>query len=91
MKKLFCFGLQIVMSMTVLAQRMEYPLNDAWRFFKGQCGVVASTTDWQEVTLPHSWNVEVDNTHRQDIPLLSGDFNVNGRLYRLTYRKVLDI
>jgi len=26
--------------------------------------------------------VEVDNTHRQDIPPLSGDFNVNGGLYR---------
>ncbi len=26
--------------------------------------------------------VEVDNTHRQDIPPLSGDFNINGGLYR---------
>lgn len=26
--------------------------------------------------------VEVDNTHREDIPPLSGDFNVNGGLYR---------
>ncbi len=26
--------------------------------------------------------VEVNNTHRQDIPPLSGDFNVNGGLYR---------
>lgn len=34
--------------------------------------------------------VEVDNTHRQDIPPLSGDFNVNGGLYRPAQLVVTD-
>ena len=44
--------------MDLLAQRLTYPLNDAWRFHKGQANVVTSTAQWEEVTLPHSWNVE---------------------------------
>ncbi len=162
------------------------PLNEGWLFKKGQATVVDAATQWQPVTLPHTWNaedgqqsgrnrldangqaqktedarivnpatqygyyrgpgwycrtldiplewkdkrvfvrfeaasqvarvhingkmlgehrgaftafcyeltpylkfggrnelrLEVDNTHRQDIPPLSGDFNVNGGLYR---------
>lgn len=34
--------------------------------------------------------VEVDNTHRMDLPPLSGDFNVNGGLYRKAWLIVTD-
>ena len=44
--------------MNLLAQRMSYPLNDAWFFFKGQATVVTSVDKWEKVTLPHSWNIE---------------------------------
>lgn len=44
--------------MNLLAQRMSYPLNDAWFFFKGQAAVATSVDKWEKVTLPHSWNIE---------------------------------
>lgn len=186
-KELFTLSL-LMASIALSAQRTTQPLNDDWRFLRQDASVVASTDNWQKVTLPHSWNaedgqrsgknrlddnghaivtdndaapiadptkkfgyyrgtgwyartinvpeewedkrvfvrfeaagqvarvhvngqmlgehrgaftafcyeltpyikagktnelrVEVDNTHRQDIPPLSGDFNVNGGLYR---------
>ncbi len=39
-------------------------------------------TSFLQVGKDNELRVEVDNTHRQDIPPLSGDFNVNGGLYR---------
>lgn len=39
-------------------------------------------TSFLNVGTNNELRVEVDNTHRQDIPPLSGDFNVNGGLYR---------
>lgn len=39
-------------------------------------------TDYLKYGRTNELRVEVDNTHRQDIPPLSGDFNVNGGLYR---------
>lgn len=39
-------------------------------------------TDYLKFGRKNELRVEVDNTHRQDIPPLSGDFNVNGGLYR---------
>lgn len=171
----------------VMAQRIDYPLNSLWKFYRGISSVTTPVSDWEDVTLPHTWNavdgqssgknrldgngqallesdgvkvinpatkfgyyrgpawyartldipeqwsekrvfirfeaasqvarvhingqmlgehrgaftafcyeltpyieagaanqlrVEVDNTHREDIPPLSGDFNINGGLYR---------
>ncbi|WP_342991050.1 MULTISPECIES: glycoside hydrolase family 2 protein [Bacteroides] len=39
-------------------------------------------TPYIKVGKTNELRMEVDNTHRQDIPPLSGDFNVNGGLYR---------
>lgn len=39
-------------------------------------------TNYLQFGRDNELRVEVDNTHRQDIPPLSGDFNVNGGLYR---------
>ncbi len=170
-----------------IAQRLDCPLNASWKFHRGPSTVMTSADNWEDVTLPHTWNavdgqssgknrlddngqallndgnvkitdpttkygyyrgagwymrpldipeewkgkrvfvrfeaagqvarvyingrmlgehrgaftafcyeltpyiiygacnqlrVEVDNTHREDIPPLSGDFNINGGLYR---------
>lgn len=39
-------------------------------------------TNYLQYGCTNDLRVEVDNTHREDIPPLSGDFNVNGGLYR---------
>lgn len=189
MKKQLITTLLLALSFEAYSQRIVQPMTENWKFLRQQATVVTSTNDWQEVSLPHSWNaedgqrsgknrldgnghaivqadantakvidpaakfgyyrgpawyfrlldiprewkskrvfvrfeaagqvarvhingqmlgehrgaftafcyeltnylqfgsknelrVEVDNTHRQDIPPLSGDFNVNGGLYR---------
>ena len=60
MKRIVTFLSLIIISISVnlLAQRLVYPLNKAWRFHKGHASVVAPTAEWEEVTLPHSWNVK---------------------------------
>lgn len=189
MKKHLITTLLLALSFEAYSQRIVQPMTENWKFLRQQATVVTPTNDWQDVSLPHSWNaadgqrsgknrlddnghaivqadanaakvinpatkfgyyrgpawyfrlldipkewknkrvfvrfeaagqvarvhingqmlgehrgaftafcyeltnylqygnknelrVEVDNTHRQDIPPLSGDFNVNGGLYR---------
>lgn len=58
-RKIILLSLMIaLLPMSLWAQRLTYPLNDMWRFHKGHASVVASTSQWEEITLPHSWNVE---------------------------------
>ena len=58
MKKIVCLLSFIIIPFCILAQRVSYSLNDSWLFFKGQANVMTPTDNWQEVTLPHSWNME---------------------------------
>lgn len=58
MKKMVCLLSFIIIPFCILAQRVSYSLNDSWLFFKGQANVMTPTDNWQEVTLPHSWNME---------------------------------
>ncbi|MDC7684149.1 glycoside hydrolase family 2 TIM barrel-domain containing protein [Asticcacaulis sp. BYS171W] len=50
----------IVMPLTVLAQRVETPLDDGWRFVRQDVPAAKDTefddTGWQAVTLPHTFN-----------------------------------
>lgn len=62
MKLSILFLMVMMFPMGMLAQRLSQPLNDSWRFLKGQTSVVDPTDDWQSVTLPHCWNVE-DGQH----------------------------
>jgi len=39
-------------------------------------------TDYLHYGEPNELRVQVDNTHREDLPPLSGDFNLDGGLYR---------
>ena len=41
----------------VLAQRITTPINSSWSFSKGQT-LPNSPSQWQTVSLPHSWNTE---------------------------------
>lgn len=46
--------------LSLYAQRVEYPLNTAWYFQRGD---VADTTRWEAVKLPHTWNTDAYERH----------------------------
>lgn len=47
----FCFGIQA-------QSRVQYTINSNWSFYKGYADVSDQDIPWQDVTIPHSWNVE---------------------------------
>lgn len=58
MKRTFFILLLLIISIGMSAQRLSLPLNDSWRFLRQDVSVVTPTDSWEEVTLPHSWNIE---------------------------------
>ncbi len=48
----------LLASTSLQAQRTTIPLCEGWRFLRQPSNVTASTQDWEQVTLPHTWNAE---------------------------------
>ena len=42
--------------------RQDILLLDGWKFIKADAGLTAATTDWQAITLPHTWNTKAADT-----------------------------
>ncbi len=38
------------------AARVDQELPDGWKFIKDDAGATAATTNWEKVTIPHTWN-----------------------------------
>jgi beta-galactosidase len=165
------FAVSFLSSSALGFERQDQQLSNGWKFIKDDVKLDASTDQWQDVTVPHTWNtksedahykqnysrgacwysrsldipaawqgkrfflrfeaaslvsktylngqllgehrggftafcyeltphlhfggsneirVQVDNSHREDVPPLSGDFNVDGGIYRPVHLIVTD-
>jgi len=59
---------------TLSAQRETTPLPDGWKFLKQETPVTAATVDWENVTLPHTWNAQDGPLGKVGNPKVSGGY-----------------
>lgn len=61
--RLFCFSIFVIIGLMVVkaSPRMQYSINEVWKFQKADISTPISMLNdstWELVSLPHSWNVE---------------------------------
>lgn len=69
-----CGTLLLFTSGTASAQRMTSPLTSGWKFIKADVPLTASTGDWEEISIPHTWNAMDGQLGKKGNPEVKGGY-----------------